>query len=414
MSVEKYEILKQFAVGDKDSQLLDLLIAGKTQKEAADIMKNHKRTIEKRLKAIRDRASLKGYSPEHDMHHMVPDTHIVKGVSTLYRDGKSVLQWVKSDLNKEAQLESLSNMIEAMRSDIVEVPEPEELDVDYETDVIPFINIGDAHVNMLARVYETGESFNLETVEVELCKAIQILISQMPNYERVVINDLGDFTHMENFIGLTAAAGNQLDHDGAFPEMVKVATRIMRFIVNICLHKFKYVDLIINQGNHSRVNDIWTAELFKQLYQNYKRLTVLNNSNVFIPYRMGNTFVMVHHGDKCKPERLVSVMTADYPEDFGESFYRYIYVGHVHHKSVTKELNGVTVESFNTLAPKDKYAHDHGYRAASMITAVLLSKTYGEIGRFTVPVELVKDAISRDAGSEASVFNYKRKKVHTV
>lgn len=411
---EMYKNLLEFSRNSVDLNALTLLAAGATQKDVARTMKIHLRTLEKRIHAIKAQASLHGWSPEHGMVHKSPSTHVTKGTSTLYKGDTPILQWVKTDLKHEAQVATLQSIVDAMKEEIIAVAEPAVATTDFETDIIPFINIGDAHVNMLARSAEVGETFNLKTVEYELCKAIQLMISEMPSYERVVINDLGDFTHMENFAGVTTHANNKLDHDGAYPEMVATAVRIMRFIVNACLQKFKFVDLIINQGNHSRVNDIWMAELFKQLYANYERLTVLNNHNVFIPYRMGNTFVMTHHGDKCRPDRIASVMAADYPQDFGESTYRYIYMGHVHHKNAVKELNGVTVESFNTMAPRDKYAHDHGYRSASMITAILLSKTYGEVGRFVIPVELVKDALYREMGHDMSAFDSKRKAVHTV
>lgn len=412
--LDLYKSLKEFARNDKDTNTLNLLATGMKQSEVAKTMKVHVRTLQKRIQAIRNVASLRGWSPEHNMTHKTPETHIVKGTSTLFKGEDQVLQWVKTNVAAEAQIEAIRAIVDTMKEDIVQIQEPAVSGTEFETDVIPWIVIGDGHINMLSRLNETGVQFNLKTAEYELCKAIQLMISEMPSYERVVINDLGDFTHAENFAGLTAHAGNQLDCDGAYPDMITTAVRIMRFIVNECLKKFKYVDLICNQGNHSRVNDIWMAELFKQLYDGSERVTVLNNHNVFIPYRMGNTFVMTHHGDKCKIDKLASVMTSDYSEDFGETTYRYIMTGHVHHKSQTKELNGVTVESFNTLAPRDKYAHDHGYRSASMLTAVLLSKTYGEIGRFVIPVELVKDAIYKELGHNVTSSDIKRKKVHTV
>lgn len=409
--VEQFEALKPYSRNERDEVLLDLLSQGMKHKDAAAAIGIHPRTVRKWLYAIRHAAALKGHSPEHDMTHTAPSSHVVKGVSTLYKGDEKVMQWVKTDLDKQAQLEALQHIIDAMKEEVTPTQEPKQPEVDFETDVIAFLNLGDGHVNMLAREYEVGHNFDLDTVERELCAAVSVMINQMPNYERIVVNDLGDFTHMENYVGETAAAENKLDHDGAFPAMVKVAVRIMRYIVNECLKKFKYVDVIINQGNHSRVNDIWTAELFRQLYEGSERVHILNNSNVFIPYRMGNTFVMVHHSDKCRPDRLASVMAADYAQDFGESLYRYVYVGHIHHKSIAKETNGVIVESFNTLAPADKYAHEHGYRSCSMLTAVLLSKTYGEVGRFTVPVKLVQDLVADAVGKERPSH---RKEVYTV
>ena len=38
------------------------------------------------LERAKKNAALRGWSPDHDMTHMTPDTHLVKGTSTLYGD----------------------------------------------------------------------------------------------------------------------------------------------------------------------------------------------------------------------------------------------------------------------------------------------------------------------------------------
>jgi hypothetical protein len=89
---------------------------------------------------------------------------------------------------------------------------------------------------------------------------------------------------------------------------------------------------------------------------------------------MGDTFVLVHHGHKCKPEALRQIMSTDYRIDWGEAKFCYIDGGHIHHFS-SKELGGAQWESFNNLAPMDKYAHDGGWRSKQAMTLVLRSRT---------------------------------------
>lgn len=61
---------------------------------------------------------------------------------------------------------------------------------------------------------------------------------------------------------------------------------------------------------------------------------------------------------------------------------------------------GAVIETFNVLAPNDRWAHDSGYRSRRAITAVLRSRTYGEVGRRTLSIEEVRDSLLR-AGIEA-------------
>jgi hypothetical protein len=61
----------------------------------------------------------------------------------------------------------------------------------------------------------------------------------------------------------------------------------------------------------------------------------------------------------------------------------------VHHQRVI-EPAGVTIESFNTLAAKDAYAHSHGWRARRHMHCITLDAEYGEVARATVSAEMIE------------------------
>lgn len=354
--------------------------------EAAKALGVNKSTINRAMVRLKGRAALQGFSPEHGMVHTVPKPFIVKGVSTYHKDTN---QWVKSVVREQQFLD----LIREVAAGFLEEVGP--LDVaaaplDFQSDVIPWVQIGDAHLGMLAHSNEIGENFDLKIAEQEICAAIGMLIDELPSCERMVINDLGDFTHYENFSGTTEASGHPLDCDTRFPKMIKVYSRVMQFIVAKALTKARHVDVIVNQGNHSRTNDIWMAELLRVAYGHTGRVHVLNNDSLFIAYRMGNTLVMTHHSDKCKPSQLCHVMTNDFRKDYGETEFHYVDIGHVHHGMVLKEHPGIFVESFNHLAALDRWAHDSGYRNRKSITVILRSKTYGEVGRRVLPIQEVQ------------------------
>lgn len=376
-------------------------------RKAAQALKVGKSTIADSMEGLRKRAALQGYAPGHDMTRTVPEGFMVKGVSTYYdKDGKPTGQWVKSAVDPEAMREIMREAVRGFIQDVGPIKAPRG-PLDFQTDVIPWIQIGDAHLGMLAHANEVGENFDLKIAEQELCAAIGMLIDELPSCERLVINDLGDATHFENFEGETQASKHRLDCDTRFPKMIKVYSRVMRFIVEKALTKARHVDVIVNQGNHSRTNDIWMAELLRVAYGHTGRVHVLNNDSVFIAYRMGNTLVMTHHSDKCRPAQLAHVMTNDYRKDYGETEFHYIDIGHVHHGMVMKEHPGIFVESFNHLAALDKWAHDSGYRNRKSITVVLRSKLFGEVGRRVLPIQQVRAALGRAAlgvAEEREVF----------
>jgi hypothetical protein len=350
------------------------------------------------MRSLKKRAAAHGWSPEHGLVRVVPDPYVVKGHSTLDKidpqtgERRTLLQWTKSSLDQQKWMEAVQEAVRGFCEDVAPItPAPPQ--EGRETDIIPWINIGDAHIGMLAHEWEVGHNFDLKIGEVELCTAISALIDDAGEHDRCVINDLGDFTHYENYSATTEASGHALDADGRFPKMIGTYSRIMRFIVDKALSKFNHVDVIINQGNHSRTNDIWMAELLRAAYGHTGRVNVLNNSSVFIGYRMGKTLIVTHHSDKCKPGALPGVVSTDFSADWGETHYRYVWIGHIHHSMKLKEDGGCTVESFNTLAPSDRYANDGGWRSRQSITMLEMSRTYGEVRRHILPIEKVRDLI---------------------
>lgn len=390
--------LMQFA-SVRQLEFLEAIEKYGSMRSASRELKLTESTVRRSIKALKRKAAVQGYSPEHGWTHPVPSTHVAKGVSTYFPQTETTpAAWVKADLRQEAYNELVQAAISAFVEGVQPIEAPE-APRDYSTDVIPWIQIGDAHVGMLAHAAETGENFDIKIAERELCGSIAMLIDECPPCERIVINDLGDGTHYDNMAAVTAASGHALDADGRLPKMVRAYSRIMRFVVERALTKARFVDVIINQGNHSRVNDTWMPEVLDAAYGHTGRVHVLPNDNVFIPYRMGNTLVMVHHSDKCPPARLVGVMTTDYRKDFGETEFHYIDIGHVHHHFVSKEHPSVVIESWNHQAASDKWAHDAGYRSRKSISVVLRSKTYGDIGRRHLSIKEIRDRLEKAHGA---------------
>jgi hypothetical protein len=396
--------LLQFCETERQAEILKAVIEYGSNNQASFKLGIARQTVDGAVNRVKRIAEIKGWSPEHNMVHTVPDAFVVKGTSTLYKDGIAKMQWVKTRLDDNKYLETIKETIDSFYEDLPSISVGD-APLDYQDDIIPWIQIGDAHLGMLAHQFEVGENFDLKIAENEMCGAISILIDELPMCERIVINDLGDFTHYENFTGTTEASGHALDLDTRFPKMIKVYSRVMRFIIEKALNKAKHVDVIINQGNHSRTNDIWMAELLRVAYGNTGRVNVLNNDSVFIAYRMGNTLVMTHHSDKCKPNQLVHVMTNDFRKDYGETEHHYIDIGHIHHAMVLKEHPSIVVESFNHLAALDRWAHDHGYRNRKSITVILRSKKYGEVGRRLLPIQEIREKMSFENNKQdKSVF----------
>lgn len=351
----------------------------------------HVNTLKNRLQL----AAKRGIAPDSGLDHPIPEGYQMKGYSVYTRDTNNNPIWIKTEAIREHWTKSIIEAIEAREPKQLIIPKPRLVGFDAE-DIVPWLNIGDAHIGMLAHEAEVGQNFDLKLAKAELLQAAYDLIDMAPDCEHMVINDLGDGTHYENMKGWTERSGHQLDYDTRFPRMIDVYLDTMEAVIEKALTKASRVTVIINQGNHSETNDYWAAKHFARMYSRLgnNRVNVLDNTSAFIGVRMGKTFVLVHHGHKVKPETLRQVMSTDYAIDWGEATFRYIDGGHIHHFSA-KELGGAEWCSFNNLAAPDKHAHDGGWRSKQAMTLVLRSRTYGDLGRYKMPIEKVWDAIKK-------------------
>lgn len=403
-----------YANSERQAEIAKLLDEGLSSQKIADRLSLDGGNVRKTIRAIKDRARIKGYDPGHGINRPISNDSIMSmhGMSDMRKNEDGLPVWYKFNKDAEEVNRRIQAANEALTKSLPQLPEIKtSKKQDYDTDLIPWYQIGDAHLGMLARESQVGHNFDLDIAERELMFAMFTLIDRTRPCERCVINDLGDGTHFENEAAVTANSGHALDASAALPELIEVEYRLKRAIIEYALQKHWHVDVAINQGNHSRVIDWATATHLRHFYANNPRVTILDNSNVFIPYRMGNVFVLMHHTDKCKPAALAGVMANDFAQDWGETFYHYMDGGHVHHGQAKKEANGAIYESWNQMAPSDKYAHDGGWRSRQFLTMVYRSKTYGEKGRETITAEEVKDKIDRSApGTTAR----RRRKVHTV
>jgi hypothetical protein len=84
-------------------------------------------------------------------------------------------------------------------------------------------------------------------------------------------------------------------------------------------------------------------------------------------------------------------MATDRAQDWGESKFRHWLVGHVHHQSLI-EYPGVTVETFGTLAAKDAYATNGGWRSNRHMQHIVYHKAGRLVGRWQVSADMFAEA----------------------
>lgn len=352
--------------------------------EAARRLNIARPTLQHRYAAAKDRLAQR-----EEVDSRAPEGHLVKGVSTLYgADGVVKAQWVKTNIDHQARLDALKEVIDALKADLPKaepVPAPS-IVADYLCNLYTFT---DYHLGMLAWHREGGEDWDLEIAETIISSAMISMIRQSPVAHTAVVNIQGDFLHTDGKVPVTPAHGHVLDADSRYPKIRKAAIRIIRRLVRDCLECHQNVHLVIAEGNHDEEGTGWLSDMMAVVYENEPRLTVDNSALPFYCHQWGTVMLGIHHGHKVKNESLPLLFAAQFPEIWGATKRREIHCGHRHHRD-EKEYNGVTVVQHPTLAARDAYAARGGWIADRAAWAITYHRDYGAVGRVMVTPEMVR------------------------
>lgn len=319
----------------------------------------------------------------------VPESHDIKGVSTLYgEDGSVKGQWVKTDRNAAQMDAARKTALKAMAGKLPK-EKPVKCTVSkHSKQLLNCYVLTDFHLGMKAWGEETGADWDTRIAEDLLVAWFAAAIELSPNAESCIFAQLGDFIHWDGLEAVTPAAHNILDADTRFQKVVRVAIRAIRRIVKMLRQKHKYVHIIMAEGNHDPASSIWLREWTAAIYEDAEGVTVDKSADPYYCHEFGDTSIFFHHGHKKKFGSIDDVFVAKFREVFGRTRHSYGHMGHYHSIKVA-ESNLMVVEQHRTLASPDAYAARGGWMSGREAKTITYHKQYGEVGRVSITPEMV-------------------------
>lgn len=378
--------LLQFCQSTAQTEAVRLInIDGMSQRDAAEKLGISRTALRDRLAAVKNNAAKRGYSPDNDWNHPVPDGHKIKGVSTFYDDmGNPVRQWVKSQTDEHRQFEILCERIDKALEGIKPF-KPTKPVKETDSNLLSLLTITDFHLGMYAWEAETGDDWNVEIARDVFLNSIHDMIQACPKSGTGMLCQLGDFLHWDGILSITPSSGHILDADTRYGKLVELAMSVMAEAVRMMLKKFGKVVVVSAEGNHDISGSIWLRKYIKHLFASEPRLSVIDNEFPYYAYLHGETMLAFHHGHKVKLGNLHKLFASEprFREMWGKANYTYIATGHYHHESVVED-GGAIAEMHPTLAGRDAYAARGGWVSRRGAKVITYDKKEGEIARVTV------------------------------
>lgn len=330
----------------------------------------------------------------------LPLGHRLRGVSTLVSgDGKIRVQWQKTDLEKEQKLniveDAIRHIADQWPSRAIPVLEPT---APLDSDLLCVYPMGDPHFGMYAWAAETGDDYDLELASQYHATAMDQLVKSAPSAEECLIINLGDFFHMDDSSNETKRSGHKLDVDTRWPKVVRHGLQSMVWLVRRSLEKHKRTRVWNVPGNHDDHSAVALQLALEAYFRDEPRVYVDPNPAAHYFYHFGRNLIGATHGHTSKLNPLGEIMAADRKVEWGASDHYYWYVGHVHHDSMLETRGGVVIETMRTLAARDKYAADAGYRAGRDMKCDVLHRLDGRVHRNTIGIRQIKRCIREKIG----------------
>jgi hypothetical protein len=384
--------LRQYA-NPTQAKYLDAVLEHGGERPAARALGIGRTTIQAALQRLELTAARRGYAPEYDLQHPVAPGQMLKGASTLYKDGVPVMQWVKTRADAD-QLEEI--MREAAAAMAEEVPRAKPVKPPRLTNakLANLYTLTDSHVGMLAWHKENLDAngdWDLTIAERTLAGCFEHMVTASPAAEVGIVAQLGDWMHSDGLEAKTPTSGHILDQDGRFPKVVAAAIRILRRVVDFSLRKHRRVVVLLAEGNHDLASSVWLRAMFKALYEKEPRVEVIDSELPYYAYQHGKTMLAWHHGHLKKNDQLPLLFAAQFPKMWGDTTKRYAHTGHRHHVE-EKEHPGMQVVQHSTLASRDAYAARGGWMSERQCTAITYHSEYGQVCRNTVTPEMLEAA----------------------
>jgi hypothetical protein len=346
--------------------------------------------VSRAISRARKDAALRGYSPDHDMTHIVPDGFKVKGTSTLYDEaGKPRMQWVKSSADEQRREQLVREFVQELCESVTGKSPSVEPPAVTNDDLLAVYPIGDHHHGMKADAEETGSNYDSKIASRTLETAVDYLASLAPPAETALLINLGDYFHANDSTNETPGHGNRLDVDTRYGRVMETgAMALVRCVLRL-LEKHNHVIMWNLRGNHDPDAAFALALAISFYFHNEPRVTVDIGSSLYKYHRFGKNLIGGHHGHGAKGGELPLIMAEDRKEDWGQTDHRVWHCGHIHHKTA-KEFPGCVVETHRTLAGSDAWHAGKGYRSKRDMNAIIYHREFGEVQRSRFDMGMVK------------------------
>lgn len=249
------------------------------------------------------------------------------------------------------------------------------------------VPIMDLHLGKLSSSDIVAEEYNSQIARECFNKIIDTCIAKCENtkIEKIIFPIGNDFFHIDN-VNSTTTSGTPQDTDMKHQTLFKTGVLMLIDGITKLSNELKApIEVFCVQGNHDFMTS-YHALMALWCYFNGNENVVVDTSTSPRKYiHFGKVLVGFAHGDKEK-KRIEKIMQVEAAQEWGNSFYREIHLGHLHSEQVTED-GGVIIRNLPSVTGTDAWHHNSGFVGSiRKCTCFLWDKNNGLDSTFNIIV----------------------------
>jgi hypothetical protein len=251
------------------------------------------------------------------------------------------------------------------------------------------INISDLHIGKLSSETATGEKYDVQIAIDRAKRAVGGLLQASSGYniQAIVLPTGNDILHQDGSKAATTK-GTPQDVSGTWHDNFIAARKMYVDIIEMLI-TVADVHVIHVPSNHDYANGFFLSDALSCWFSKSNNVTFDVDMKHRKYYQFGNNLIGYSHGDGVKMEHLPLLMANEARKTWAETEYRYIYLGHIHHRNAykfqsAKDYHGVTVEYMRSPSATDSWHHIHGYQHVKRAIEAFVHHEYnGQVAKLT-------------------------------
>lgn len=269
----------------------------------------------------------------------------------------------KTELSREDYLEvvkqSMKEIVEPLKFD-----KKEEIKGLDKNKMIEF-PATELHLGKLAWAGDTGQDYDQKIAKDRFRHIIKEVCNEQDIQKAETLfmtigNDFFNSDTVEN----TTTKGTYQNNDLRWKKMFLVGLELYKEALITLRDKFGKIDIQLCQGNHDVMSSYYLYIALSQFFSEDDKIKFSSNLQTTQCYQFGKVAIFTNHGDT-NLKRLIKSIPAEFYEEWGQSTFRELHLGHLHKEVVVDDESGMITRRVGSPSGTDEWHYNSRFVGAT-------------------------------------------------